>query len=378
MNGDARPVRGRSLLIATNHLQQIGGSEVVALQAMQYFAGLGCDVTVFANWTGQPMAAMIESAIGVQPITDPTLIRPFTYDMVYVQHQLLGLFDYRPTAADRQCTRIILGRLSRRGYLESGGWLHDRLLADHVLANSSLTAQHLAGVGHDGPITNFRNAAPAAFFRTFVPRPATPRRALVVTNHRDPALMEAIGLLRQRFPVDHVGRSGKDVRLVTPEMVTETDLVISIGKTVPYALAARVPVYVYDHFGGPGYLDADNVDAAARFNFSGRCCQRRLSGEEIAEEVIRGYAKGVAFARDTAQSWIDRYHLPRYLDLLLDPPAVSNMDRRRSMASNPFLLQERRLADYIRASFIHQQRLAQQIQQLDRRLRSLSVETQSD
>lgn len=375
MNEAALSARGRSLLIATNHLQQIGGSEVVALEAAQYFTGLGCDVTVFANWIGQPMAALIEAATGSPPITDPALIRPFTYDMLYAQHQLLGLFDYRPAAVDRHGTRIILGRLSRRGYLESGGWLHDRILADHVLANSVLTAEHLAGIGHDGPITNFHNAAPAAFFRRFATRPATPGRVLVVTNHRDPSLMEAIGLLRQNITVDHIGRSGTDVALVTPEMIAGTDLVISIGKTIPYALAARVPVYVYDHFGGPGYLNADNVDAAARFNFSGRCCQRRLSGEEIAREVIGAYAKGVAFARDTAQSWIDRYYLPRYLDLLLAPPAVSNLERRRNMARNPFLVQERRLADYIRASFIHQQRLAQQIQQLDRRLGRLSVET---
>ena len=371
MKEAASPAQGRRLLIATNHLQQIGGSEVVALEAAQYFVGLGCNVTIFANWVGNPMAAIIEAAIGIRPVTDPTPIRPFTYDMLYVQHQVLGLFDYRPTAADRQASRIVLGRLARRGYLESGGWLHDRLLADLVFANSELTAEHLVRVGHDGPVVNFRNAAPTSFFRPFVFKPPTPHRILVVTNHSDPSLMEAIGLLRQSISVHHIGRSGDEVTLITPEMISESDLVISIGKTVPYALAARIPVYVYDHFGGPGYLDAGNVETAARFNFSGKSA-RKLSGSEIAADVIENYAKGVAFARDVPQSWIDAYRLPRYLDLLLEPTAANNEERRKIMAANPFLVQERQLAHYVRTSFVQRQRLAWEFHRLQHQLHGRS------
>lgn len=372
MKEAALPAQGRSLLIATNHLQQIGGSEVVALEAAQYFVGLGCNVTIFTNWVGNPMAATIEAAIGIRPVTDPALIHPFTYDMLFVQHQVLGLFDYRPTAADRQASRIVLGRLARRGYLESGGWLHDRLLADLVLANSELTAEHLVGVGHEGPIINFRNAAPTSFFRPFISKPQTPHRILVVTNHSDASLMDAIGLLRQSISVRHIGRSGDEVTLITPEMISESDLVISIGKTVPYALAARVPVYVYDHFGGPGYLDAGNVETAARFNFSGKSA-RKLSGSEIAADVIDNYANGVAFARDIPQPWIDGYRLPRYLDLLLEPATISNAKRRQIMAANPFLVQERQLAYYIRASFVEHQRLAWELHRLQHQLHGLSA-----
>ncbi|KRB86906.1 hypothetical protein ASE00_06325 [Sphingomonas sp. Root710] len=361
MRKSVRPAGSRSLLIATNHLQHIAGSEVVALELAQHFQALGCNVTTFANWVGRPMSALIESVTGAPPITDPARIRPFAYDIVYAQHQVLGLFDYGPSDRDRSDTRIIIGRLSRRVFLESGAWLHDRLLADHVLANSALTAEHLVAMGHDGPITSFLNAAPAGFFRPFIAKPPSPRRALVVTNHADPALMEAIGLLRQNMSVHHVGHGGDEVTLITPQMIADADVVISIGKTVPYALVSRVPVYIYDHFGGPGYLDRINVDMAARFNFTGRCCGRRLSGAQIAAEIIGNYAKGVAFARDMPQAWVDRYSLPRYLDLLLEPPLMSNAAKRQRMREHRFLIQERQMAAYMRWSYIKRQQLTQEI-----------------
>lgn len=362
----------RRLLIATHQLAAIQGSEVIALETARHFAATGCEITVFTNLAGRPMKEAIEAVTGTPILTDPAQIRPFSFDMAYVQHQPLGLFDYRASADDRTTTRIVTGRLSRRAYLESGGWLHDRILVDHVLANSELTAEHLASVGHDCPTTVFHNAAPAEYIAPFRARSATPRRILVVTNHRDPALIEAIEILRQRATVDHVGFRGDRIALVTPETIAGADLVVSIGKTIPYALAGRVPVYVYDHFGGPGYLDAGNIETAARFSFSGRCCERRLSGAEIAAEIIDGYAKGVAFARDTPQAWLQRFHLPRYLDLLLEPPRVSNAEKRRRMADAPFLAQERLLASHIRENHIRQQWLARQVVTLEQRLETLT------
>ncbi|QEH80336.1 glycosyltransferase family 4 protein [Sphingomonas sp. C8-2] len=374
MNAGLSTGQPRRLLIATNHLQHLAGSEVVALETAQHFAARGCDITVFANWAAAPMAELVAAATGTPVITDPNRIRPFSYDMAYVQHQVLGLFDYRPGDDERPATRIVAGRLSRRSYLESGGWLHDRILVDHVLANSALTAEHLARVGYDAPTTVFHNAAPDDFFRPFTEKPAIPRRILVVSNHLDPALADAMMRLRPDITVDHVGEAGGRVTLVTPAMIAGADLVISIGKTVPYALASHVPVYVYDHFGGPGYLDADNVDAAARYNFSGRCCERRLSGAQIAAEIVGSYAKGVAFAREPRQAWLERFRQPPYLDRLFDPPLASNAEKRRRLIKTAFIAQERMLAWHVRKSHVQCETLARQVAALEQRLQAMEPE----
>jgi hypothetical protein len=98
--------------------------------------------------------------------------------------------------------------------------------------------------------------------------------------------------MRDRWDVTLVGQQaelGATVRRVTPELIHEHDAVVSIGKTVQYALAAGVPVFCYDHFGGPGWLNDGNVEAAARHNFSGRGFTARDSASELVEEIGDGY-----------------------------------------------------------------------------------------
>lgn len=375
MSEDAAAARQRRLLIATNHLSVLRGSEVVALETAEHFAARGWRITAYANWASPPVSDRMEAITGAPVVTDPSMIRPFTHDAAYIQHQVLGLFDYRPCPEDRTATFIAAGRLSRATYLESGGWLHDRVLLDHVFANSELTAEHLALFGDDVPITNFRNAAPEAYFAPFRPKPATPRRVLVVTNHADPALMEAIRILRRSMTVEHLGATGDLWAPLTPDRIGGADLVVSIGKTIPYAIAGRVPVYVYDHFGGPGYLDPATAEAAARANFSGRCCSRTLSGEALAAEIGAHYGAGVAFARDVPQDWIDRYRLPRYLDRMLEAPRADNAQKRRRMLDNPFLIQERMLAAHVRQTYIRERRLVNDIAALEQRVGDSAART---
>ena len=75
MNAGLSTGQPRRLLIATNHLQHLAGSEVVALETAQHFAARGCDITVFANWAAAPMAELVAAATGTPVITDPNRIR---------------------------------------------------------------------------------------------------------------------------------------------------------------------------------------------------------------------------------------------------------------------------------------------------------------
>ena len=57
------------------------------------------------------------------------------------------------------------------------------------------------------------------------------------------------------------------VELVTPELIQKYDVVLTIGKTVQYALLGNKVVYCYDHFGGMGYLSLKNYEIARYHNF---------------------------------------------------------------------------------------------------------------
>jgi hypothetical protein len=302
----------------------------------------------FANSAGGTMAKLAVERLGITPTDDFSQIRPFTFDLIYAQHQVLPLFGYEETAEDLPTTRIIMGRLSRRSFMESGGWAYERALADAVFANSVLTAEHLVSVGVTTPITVFHNAAPNAFFRNYSDRPPTPRRIAVVSNHLDPDVLDALEILKRSVEVQIFGRTAATPTLVTPEIVADTDLVISIGKTVQYALSSRTPVYVYDHFGGPGYLDPGNIERAHRFSFTGRCCERHLSAEQLAQEILDQYSKGTAFARASTDQWLKTFRLESYLKDAATLPARSNAEKRRALKREQMIQQERMMAEHTR------------------------------
>lgn len=331
---------------------------MVALEWATHFHAQGYEVCLFANSAGGTMAKLAAERLDITPTDDFSQIRPFTYDLIYAQHQVLPLFGYEETAEDLPATRIVIGRLSRRSFMESGGWAYERALADVVFANSVLTAEHLLSVGVTTPITVFHNAAPTIFFRNHVDRPPAPRRITVVSNHLGPDVLSALEILKRSAEVQVFGGTATTHTLMSPEMVAATDLVISIGKTVQYALASRTPVYVYGHFGGPGYLDPENIDRAHRFSFSGRCCERRLPAERLAREILDQYGKGVAFARASTNQWLQTFRLEPYLEAAATLTARSNAEKRRALKREQMIPQERLMAEHTRENYLAVERSA--------------------
>src|SRR5690606_28711208 len=99
------------------------------------------------------------------------------------------------------------------------------------------------------------NAAPPRFWRLEREYSPTLKSVLLVSNHLPDELLELKQeLLRRGIAVKHMGRNGDDYGRLGPKALLESDLVVSIGKTAQYCLASRTPLFVYDHFGGPGYL----------------------------------------------------------------------------------------------------------------------------
>ncbi len=133
------------------------------------------------------------------------------------------------------------------------------------------------------------NTAPDDFFEY----PSAVRGALnniaVVSNHPPAEIMQAAEMLRQKgLVVDVFGQATKSVD-ITPQLLSNYDVVVTIGKTVQYSLAMGIPVYNYDHFGGTGYITIDNIDQEEAHNFSGRSCFTKKSADIIADEIINEF-----------------------------------------------------------------------------------------
>lgn len=337
-------------LLATHDLTVFAGSQMVMLEFAKLLTGRGFDVEVYASRVGPLLSTYVDLLPRVRLLDAAGTVRPFTYDVVYFQHQVAGLFDYDECENERESTRIVFGRLGRRTILESGGWHHDNALGDLTMANSLLTAERLAKTGVRHRIHTFHNAAPAEFFFTRDEYKNAPDRILVISNNRDESLRGAVDILRRSCTVQHVGTHGDGNALITPGHIRDADLVVSIGKSAQYALASRTPFFVYDHFGGPGYLDPQNFQHALRYSFTGRCCERRLTSAQIVDEILRGYREQVRFVKELDQAGLEIFKLENHFRTLLTVPVRPNAAKRAALEANgAAIVLERMLAQHFAA-----------------------------
>ena len=276
----------KSILIATSRLEYFSGSEINVLELAMAFVGLNYDVTISAVTFAEPLQAEL-TKLDVQMIEIDELPEGAHFDFVWVQHwpvynQLIlktkvstNCLVYSSLAAIEplECPPLPLGRLDCLlvNSIENHNWVEQNI--PEYIPLSSI----------------FVNTAPEAFFQYELkhePVERLLRKIAVVSNHRPKDIESAIEVLTEQHGVvvDVYGLHRKE-ELVTPELLSRYQAVITIGKTVQYALTMGIPVYCYDHFGGPGWLLPENFDEALKYNFSGRCSsQKDIS--QIVEELV--------------------------------------------------------------------------------------------
>ncbi|MFI3905702.1 glycosyltransferase family 4 protein [Ochrobactrum sp. S1502_03] len=303
------------ILVLTNHLAIFGGSEVVSLEVAEVFSSIGCDVSIFTAYIDDPVRSYMEE-LGIHYGSLENCPSPENFDIIWSQHHLLPYLLAKHGISSIESVFVVNASLSPYEPLEIPGAVAD--VADMVVANSQETADRLVELGVPAEkVSVFYNAAPDNFNLVREARPVL-KRTLIVSNHMPEEVACAADVLRSReIAVDHIGLPSNQ-RKITPEIISSYDAVISIGKTVQYSLLCETPIYVYDRFGGPGWLTESNVVEAEKFNFSGRCCHRKLSPDAIASELVDGYPSATSAIRALKQIYSQRYLLRNYLTQIIE------------------------------------------------------------
>lgn len=150
---------------------------------------------------------------------------------------------------------------------------------------------------------------------------AAPKKIAVVSNHPPRELLD---ISHPAVSVVYYGASVKNSRPITPELLLHYDVVISIGKTVFYCMGLGVPVFEYDRFGGCGFITPDKLRNEEKTNFSGRSTYRKLTGEEIIQEIFSTYPQALREVPEVRAQAMKNYRLSalveRQLALLKDSP----------------------------------------------------------
>lgn len=307
-------------LVLTHHLSALGGSELVAIEMANALAHHGAAATVHAPFFDPGFLKNVfrDRVEFVEAAEDIALV---DFDLVYSHHQVLSALIVAQFASFHGAGRlpyIVCNHLSGHEPFEFPGPFIEAEVADEIWCNSAETKRALARFGErfqDARIVP--NPAPAGFIAEPAPC-ASLRKVLSVSNHLPNEVAEALDIIAGHgIAVERIGRPNH-VRRVMPDDIKAADALISIGKSIQYALIAHRPVYCYDWFGGPGWLTADNFEAAADHNFSGRCSRSARSAQQIANEILTGFEGAWAFTAALKDAALQDYLWPRHIGPLLD------------------------------------------------------------
>ncbi|WP_410209537.1 hypothetical protein [Aquirhabdus sp.] len=316
--------RPKRALIATSRLFDLAGSELYALELHQAFSRMGFSVDLYAFKFGGKLHALARSLdIDIRLLAD--LPESSTYDLVWIQHWPTYAYVFQ----DKQI-HAAQAFYTSLGPTESLECPPMSLLSGHqLLVNSQENQDWLAeNVPEYVRMSQvFPNAAPDEFlnFEAPVRLVSTKKNIAIVTNHLCPELAEAMQILQKHHDivVDHIGLPDH-MKPVTPALLAKYDAIVSIGKTVQYALVLGLPVYCYDHFGGPGWLSMSNVEQALYYNFSGRQ-SRQCTAQQIVQELCE--IPCIPHHQHALKQW-SRSHFSLTVNLksLLHAPKTQSLD----------------------------------------------------
>ena len=310
------------ILICSNHLEKLQGSELVTLELVEFMLELGWHVDVFTHLLGGNIQNEFESL----PYQERLLVTddddyPFdhAYDIVWMQHNVLSTYMIERLCKEGVHTRFIFNHMSSFAAMEMplDVELENRLAAAVLSVSHECTEMLIAKGIEKSKIVLFDNPVPTKFTDTQVAYKAAPKNVLCISNHLPPEVFEAQRQLeKQGIRCDIIGAAGKKLR-VSPALIAGYDVVITIGKSVQYSLVAGIPVYVYDMYGGEGYLTESNFNQSAWHNFSGRATKEKREAEKICQELIDGFEQAQHYVLQHRSEFIRRWSLAERLPALL-------------------------------------------------------------
>lgn len=342
-------ISGKRFMITHTIIQNFMGSTIVAMELAEFLIKAGAEVTVFSCYADNPMLKLFNNRkIHIILPKDLDDIHISNFDYVWIHSQIVPISFIEQINIVDQCSMpiFIFNHMSELDYApDEYPYIFD---FEESLSSLSLFVSENARrkqkkfyKSHQPPLLSvfpnrtglFRNPAPDYFSDLEREEGEELRRIAVVSNHVPKELRESVIYFQERgIEVDFYGDGQKKIELIKPEILSMYDVVISIGKTVQYCLVSGTPIFIYDHFGGYGYLNEANYCMAAEANFSGRG-GLKMTTESIVEAIINGYPDARYYHAQKRPSFINEYSISNVL-----PNIIKNIEKRHINKLNERIL----------------------------------------
>jgi hypothetical protein len=279
-----------AVLVACSRLVDIAGAEITTIELAQAFSGLGWDVTVAAFEVDALYRRELDS-IGVSFVSLDSEAYVFSgrkFDLAWIHHGFAA--NRILSELELSLEKVVFSSLSHFDPMECPPATFFKVSRYVVNSEENLDFFLQRYPALKSRVMVMNNSVAARYWTGCSSKIKYDlRRIALVSNHPPQEVIDLIPLLRARgIHVDYFGVGGEYVR-VTPDLVRGYDAIISIGKTVQYGIAACVPVFCYDHFGGYGWITVSNFNLARRNNFSGRGGSRVNCADALLQDLVGNY-----------------------------------------------------------------------------------------
>lgn len=336
MNNRGNPFKGKRFVLTHWALAVLGGSENNILQLAEYIKERGGLVEFFTYAFDDPLKKIInEKNIPVRvddiDLFDQLQKTEIRYDLsktdfVIICQNTIPIDIIKQLNDKAIKTKFIFFHMSSHiGLAMESPLFYDleSKIASKILTISEETTteqiERLLGNNIQN-LVYYRNPVPDSFIdrKLRADYPKIPKKIAVISNHPPEEVVELvhdISMKSKKVKIEFIGRWSNNPKLVTAGLLSKYDVVVSIGKTVQYCLVMGIPVYIYDRFGGQGYVT--DYDAAKRRNFSGRDAGKKTT-DVIADELLKEYKTAVKYQEENIEFFRKEFLLSNVAPLVFN------------------------------------------------------------
>ncbi len=329
-------MKNSKILITQSALSSFGGSEIVTLELASFLKQSEAEVTVFTWFFAEPIKNIFVKR-GIKVIDSEVDLKPSDFDLVWVNHQVIpaSFVKYLVVPVRTRFFFYHMSALSNLAIEQPYLGNLEEFLSEKSLfvSKEALEAQTSLFPELRERAEIFYNSIPVEFSRDIdvnidIKLQKELKNVLIVSNHVPTEVIEVKKLLENKLiNVEIIGKDATP-KLITPEIISSYDLVLSIGKTVQYCLGIGVPIYVYDHFGGPGFLDENNFKKAEERNFSGRGFKKKTP-EKIIKEILEDLEKARTFQKKNLKKFRGKYGIEQQISRVFNEEKIVNSSIRK-------------------------------------------------
>lgn len=297
------------IVLANSAFHTVGGSETYLLTLAEQILRLGHDVRIFANTAGD--MAELARRQGIPVVTDPadlgepadavvTQDGAVAYELAAVWPQVPQVFVCHSSLFDFQQPPLVPG------------------VASAVVVLNDRVRQRIEALDADLRIVRLRQPIDTQRFQPRSAPRSRPRRALILSNYLAAEGLRVLVETWQEAGVEVVQiGTGAQMSLSPEEGIDEADIVVGKGRVALEAMACGRPTYLYDMFGGDGWITPENYAAIEADGITGNQLERGTGVAQLRADLEEYDPELGRLGRELINRHHDaRHHTHAILDLL--------------------------------------------------------------